>query len=105
MPRLTPVSWKTLDCIARKIVFELARHSGTSHRIYIREGTLRPIVIPTYDEIRILIIKSFISTAGITRQEYFDLLKNASNQSLLTSYFLLLTSYFLLLTSYFLLLN
>jgi predicted RNA binding protein YcfA (HicA-like mRNA interferase family) len=44
------------------------------HRIYTRPGASRPIVIPTYDELDIDIIKSNLRTAKISRENYFRLL-------------------------------
>jgi len=35
----------------------------------------RPIVIPTYDEVPVSIIRNNLKTAGITREEYFILLE------------------------------
>jgi hypothetical protein len=35
----------------------------------------RPIVIPTYDEVPVSIIRNNLKTAGITREEYFVLLE------------------------------
>lgn len=54
--------------------FKFARQEG-SHRSYIKPGISRPIVIPTYDEIPISIIRNNLKTAGITREEYFRLLE------------------------------
>ena len=75
VPRITPVHWKVLECIFIKTGFTLARHKGTSHRHYTKNGILRPIVIPIYPEIDSLIIKNNMRTAGISRAEYFRLLK------------------------------
>jgi hypothetical protein len=45
-----------------------------SHRSYVKEGIARPIVIPTYTELPIAIIRSNLRTDGISREEYFRLL-------------------------------
>jgi predicted RNA binding protein YcfA (HicA-like mRNA interferase family) len=74
MARITPVHWKVLECIFKKVGFVFERQTG-SHRCYIREGTNRPVVIPTYNEIDIEIIKSNMRTAGMSRDEYFQLLE------------------------------
>lgn len=73
MPRITPIKWKILECIFIKDGFVFERQSG-DHRSYSKEGILRPIVIPTYDEIDIDIIKSNMKTAGMSRDRYFELL-------------------------------
>jgi predicted RNA binding protein YcfA (HicA-like mRNA interferase family) len=74
MPRIAPVHWKTLDCIFRKAGFVFQRQEGT-HRSYVKKGIARPVVIPTYKEIDTEIIRSNMRTAGMSRDEYFRLLK------------------------------
>ena len=49
------------------------RHEG-DHRIGIKEGISRPVVIPTQKEIDLVIIKSNMRTAGMSRERYFELL-------------------------------
>ncbi|MBX7152534.1 type II toxin-antitoxin system HicA family toxin [bacterium] len=73
MPRITPVHWKRLECIFLKHGFAFDRSSG-DHKIYVKKGILRPIVIPTYKEIDTEIIKSNLKTAGLSREDYFKLL-------------------------------
>ena len=74
MPRLTPIKWKILECIFMKYGFVFERQNG-SHRSYSKKDVLRPIIIPTYNEIDIEIIKSNMSTAGMSREKYFELLE------------------------------
>jgi len=74
MPRLTPIKWKVLECIFLKDGFVFERQDG-SHRSYSKKGVLRPIVIPTYNEIDVEIIKSNMRTAGMSREKYFKLLE------------------------------
>lgn len=71
MPRITPVHWKVLECVFLKAGFTLARHKGTSHRVYIKPGVIRPVIIPTYKEIDQDIIKSNMRSAKMSRDEYF----------------------------------
>jgi predicted RNA binding protein YcfA (HicA-like mRNA interferase family) len=54
--------------------FTFARQEG-SHRSYVRPGTLRPVVIPTYDEVPISIIRNNLKTAGLSREEFFGILE------------------------------
>jgi predicted RNA binding protein YcfA (HicA-like mRNA interferase family) len=54
--------------------FKFARQEG-SHRSCVKPGILRPIVIPTYDEVPVSIIKNNLKTAGISREEFLALLK------------------------------
>jgi predicted RNA binding protein YcfA (HicA-like mRNA interferase family) len=75
MSRITPISWQQLEKVFLAAGFQFDRQSG-SHRCYVKEGISRPIVIPTYDEISVSIISNNLRTAGISREEYFQLLDN-----------------------------
>jgi predicted RNA binding protein YcfA (HicA-like mRNA interferase family) len=74
MPRLTPIHWKRLECIFFKAGFQFVRQAG-DHRSYTKKGVKRPIVIPTYDSIDAEIIKSNMRTAEMSRDQYFEYLK------------------------------
>jgi predicted RNA binding protein YcfA (HicA-like mRNA interferase family) len=74
MPRITPVPWKTLEKVFLAAGFRFARQEG-SHRSYVKPGLSRPIVIPTYDQVPVSIIRLNLKTAGIPRDEYFRLLE------------------------------
>lgn len=76
MPRITPLHWKHLERVFLACGFRFARQEG-SHRSYVKEGILRPIVIPTYTEVPVAIIRNNLKTAGISRDEYFRLLERA----------------------------
>jgi predicted RNA binding protein YcfA (HicA-like mRNA interferase family) len=54
--------------------FRFARQEG-SHRTYVKEGIIRPVVIPTYTEVPVPIIRNNLKTAGISRDDYFRLLR------------------------------
>ncbi|MFH1147891.1 MAG: type II toxin-antitoxin system HicA family toxin [Pseudomonadota bacterium] len=72
MPRITPVSWKVLECIFESFGFKFIRQKG-SHRLYTKSGIARPVVIPTYDSVDMDIIKSNMRTAGMSNAQYFEL--------------------------------
>ena len=74
MPKFAPVDWKTLERIFLAVGFQFARQAG-SHRSYVKQGVARPIVIPAYTEVPVFIIRNNLKTAGISRDEYFDLLQ------------------------------
>ena len=74
--RIVPIRWQLLEKVFLAAGFRFARQEG-SHRSYVRPGTLRPIVIPTYSEVPISIIRSNLKTAGISREEYFRLLEES----------------------------
>ncbi|MHC1729530.1 MAG: type II toxin-antitoxin system HicA family toxin [Syntrophobacteraceae bacterium] len=71
--KLTPLHWKTLEKIILAAGFRFARQEG-SQRSYVKVGILRPVVIPTYDEVPVAIIRNNLKTAGISREEFFHLL-------------------------------
>ncbi|HEX3128043.1 MAG TPA: type II toxin-antitoxin system HicA family toxin [Thermoanaerobaculia bacterium] len=73
MPRLVPQHWTVLERIFLAAGFRFARQQG-SHRSYVKPGIARPVVIPTYDEVPVAIIRNNLRTAGISRDEYFELL-------------------------------
>ena len=73
MPHMTPVHWRTLERVFLAAGFQFVRQQG-SHRSYVKPGIARPIVIPTYDDIPVSIIRNNLKTAGISREEYFRLL-------------------------------
>ena len=73
MPRITPVSWQTLECIFIKAGFSFTRQKG-DHRTYTKKDVLRPVIIPTYKEIQLDIIQSNMRTAGMNRKNYFQFL-------------------------------
>ena len=75
MPRLASVHWRTLERIFLRAGFTFVRQDG-SHRAYTRKGTLRPIVIPTYDRVPVFIIKNNLKVAGLSRGDYFRLLES-----------------------------
>ena len=74
MPRLTPQHWRMLERVFLRAGFVFCRQAS-SHRVYEKEGVLRPIIIPEYEEISVEIIAGLLRTAGMSRQEYFDLLE------------------------------
>ena len=75
MTRMAPVHWKVLEKIFLNEGFKFARQEG-SHRSYVKPGVLRPIVVPTYDEVPVSIIRNNLKTAGISREEFLALLKD-----------------------------
>jgi predicted RNA binding protein YcfA (HicA-like mRNA interferase family) len=56
MPRIVPIHWQALEKVFLEFGFRFARQEG-SHRSYVKPGVLRPIVIPTYKEGPVSIIR------------------------------------------------
>ena len=75
MPPLRPVDYRTLAKVFEQDGFTFNRQRG-DHLIYTKPGVKRPIVIPAYKELPVFIIKNLLRTAGMSRERYFDLLKN-----------------------------
>ncbi|MHB8110532.1 MAG: type II toxin-antitoxin system HicA family toxin [Syntrophorhabdaceae bacterium] len=73
MPRLTPQHWKNLEKVFTKDGFVFDREES-SHRVYVKPGCIRPIIIPKYSSVGIDIIKNLMKTAGMDRERYFKLL-------------------------------
>ena len=76
MPKITPIHWRTLEKVFLAAGFRFARQQG-SHRSYVKAGVLRPVVVPTYDEVPVAIIHNNLKTSGISREEYFRLIEKA----------------------------
>ena len=74
MPRIIPVDWKTLLRIFELYGCRYKRKKG-SHHILVYQGARQAVVIPEYDEIDPEIIKNNMKTVGMTREDYFELLK------------------------------
>ncbi|OQX24060.1 MAG: hypothetical protein BWK80_22740 [Desulfobacteraceae bacterium IS3] len=74
MPRITPIHWKILDCIFQKAGFIFDRQKG-DHRMYVKKGCSRPVVIPTYKETDTDIIQANMRTAKMSREDYFRYLE------------------------------
>ena len=73
MPKFAPVDWKTLECVFQKAGFTFARQEG-SHRSYVKAGVSRPVVVPTYREVPVFVIRNNLKTASLSRDDYFRLL-------------------------------
>ena len=73
MPRLTPQSWKALDCVLTRLGYTFVRQRG-SHRMYFGGELKRPVVLPVYSEVGLEIIKNILDTVGISREKFLSLL-------------------------------
>lgn len=76
MPRLTALHWKILARIFENDGFVFRQQTG-SHRVYIKKGNSRPIVIPTYDNVDKDIILGLMRTAGMSRERFLKLLNQS----------------------------
>jgi len=62
------------DALLQKEGFVFERQIG-SHRSYSKKGINRPVVIPVYKQVDPFIIRGLIRTARMTRDRYFEHLK------------------------------
>ncbi len=76
MASIRPVRYDLLVRVFERDGFRFDRQAG-DHRIYVKTGVLRPLVIPVYREIPVFIIKNLLRTSGMSRERYFELLKDA----------------------------
>lgn len=76
MPRITAVDYQALLKIFQMFGCIYKRKNG-SHHILNYPGAKRAVVIPEYKEVDVEIIKNNMRTVGMTREQYFELLKQA----------------------------
>jgi predicted RNA binding protein YcfA (HicA-like mRNA interferase family) len=76
MPAIRPVHFQRLIRVFERDGFIYDRQEG-DHRIYVKEGVKRPLVIPAYHAVPIFIIKNLLRTSGMSRDRYFELLKES----------------------------
>ncbi len=74
MPRLAPQHYRILVKIFERAGFPVKRTHG-SHIIMNKPGVDRPLVIPKYERVNVDIIEANLRTAKMSREEYFDLLR------------------------------
>jgi predicted RNA binding protein YcfA (HicA-like mRNA interferase family) len=75
MQRITPIDYRILIKIFEAEDFEIKRQKG-DHIIMTKKGVIRPVVIKTSPKnVPVTHIKTNLTTAGISRERYFELLK------------------------------
>ena len=77
MAKLTPIHYKKLIRIFELDGAEVVGQTG-SHITLKKPRAKRRLVIPTYKQIPVFIIKNNIRTANMSRERYFELLKKVS---------------------------
>ena len=68
MPKIVPIPARRLRKIFEKAGFKCVRIEG-DHYVYIKQGIMRPVVIPDWPEVPVFIIKNNMRTAGMSRKE------------------------------------
>ena len=75
MLKIQPISAKKLCKVFEKAGFKCVRIEG-DHFVYTKEGIMRPVIIPDWQQVPVFIIRNNIRTENISRDEYFQLLKS-----------------------------
>ena len=75
MPKLAPISWKTFEKVLLSVGCVLKRREG-SHRVYWKDGLLRPIIIQAKGHIPVFIILNNLRTLGVSKEAYFKVLNS-----------------------------
>ena len=73
--RISPTNWQTQVKSFEKYGCVLVRQKG-DHLVFRHRNAKRAVVIPKYDEIPVTIIRTNIKSVGMTREEYFSLLRS-----------------------------
>ncbi len=76
MPRITPIHWRKFERVLLFVGCELVREEG-DHRIYQRDGLLRPLVVPRYNPLPVFIIRNNLRVLGLSPQQYLAILPRA----------------------------
>ena len=75
MPKIVPIHYRTLIRIFERNGFTVKRQKG-DHIVMTKAGVLRPVVITTSPrKVPVTHIRTNLTTAGISRELYFELLK------------------------------
>lgn len=69
MPTLRPVTYQELERFILFVGCTFKRQRG-SHRIYWRDGLLRPVILPCYKAVPVFIIKNILKQLEIPVEEY-----------------------------------
>jgi len=75
MPKMKPTNWQTQVKIFEKYGCVFVRQRG-DHLIFHHKNAKRAVVIPRYKEVPVTIIQNNMKTVGMTREEYFSILRD-----------------------------
>jgi len=77
LPKITPVDYRTLVRVFELDGFAISRRKG-DHIVMTKPGVPRPVVIKSSPrQVPVTHIRTNLATAGISRDRYFQLLKQA----------------------------
>lgn len=73
MYEIDTIGWRKFEKFLFRIGCEFKRQKG-DHRIYWKNGIMRPIVIPTVRTLPVFIILNNLRVLGITKEEFLDII-------------------------------
>ena len=73
--KIQPTNWRTQVKIFEKYGCVFVRQRG-DHLIFHHKNAKRAVVIPKYDEIPVTVIQNNMKTVGMTREDYFSILRS-----------------------------
>ena len=71
MQKLRPVPWKAFEKFLLRSGCVFKRQEG-SHRVYWKDGLLRPIIVQAKGKVPVFIIQNNLRTLGIDRATYLQ---------------------------------
>ena len=74
MSGLTPIHWKKFEKFLLYVGCEFKREKG-DHRIYVRNGLARPLVIPRDSQLPVFIIRNNLRVLGLEVGDYLRIMK------------------------------
>jgi predicted RNA binding protein YcfA (HicA-like mRNA interferase family) len=69
MSGLVPADWRALERFLISVGCTFERQKG-SHRVYWREGLVRPIILPAYKAVPVFVIRGILRQLGISVEDY-----------------------------------
>ena len=75
MPKLKPIHYKKFEKFLIKQGCRFIRQKG-DHRVYYKNGLLRPLVIPAVKEIPVFVIRNNLRILGIEVKEYLKIIEH-----------------------------
>ena len=77
MGRLSTIKPRKLEKAILKCGFIYDRSSGSSHRVYEKEGVKRPLIIPFHSsrDVPEFTVKQAIQASGLSKEKFLKLLK------------------------------
>ena len=72
--KIAPTNWRTQVRVFEAFGCRFVRQKG-DHLVFSHSAARRPVIIPRYDEVPVTIIRTNMRTVGMTREQYFALLR------------------------------